>query len=163
MEIKEMPLVATGVPRTPLQKWMLLVKTVGGLGFFYLLISPWARTLPGGLYATLTTVSVLMTCVDMYSDYRRRRPRQRVLFAVLMLWCLGFLWIAVMPWLIRSLDPSDTETFQGILYAGVVSSAAGLVCFLYWRRLVAKARFRLYELQTQRRKRDRREAINRIG
>lgn len=122
---------------------------VGLLLFILLLRSDW---LPLWVYGPLLGASIMLMLCDLYSDYRRRRPRRRWRDAGLMLLCLSLVTGVFVPAVIFTEAPDDKATAFVLLGLGAILLAACVYCLWRWRRLRSEAELRLWQLRTRRRK-----------
>ncbi|WP_295915248.1 hypothetical protein [uncultured Alistipes sp.] len=126
------------------------LRAAAGLLLFILLLrSDW---LPLWVYGPLLGASTLLMLCDLYSDYRRRRPRRRWRDAGLMLLCLSLVSGVFVPAVIFTEAPDDKATAFALLGLGAVLLAACVYCLWRWRRLRSEAELQLWQLRTHRRK-----------
>ena len=121
------------------------------LVFFLLLRPDW---LPRWVYWGVLALGAVLTLGEMALDYRRRRPRWRWRDAGLLLLSLSVVWIVIMPPFFFWGVSDEKELARATLGLGIATLVACVVCLLRWRRLRAEAEMRLWELKTERRRRD---------
>lgn len=126
------------------------LRAAAGLLLFMLLLrSDW---LPLWVYGSLLGASMLLMLCDLYSDYRRRRPRRRWRDVGVMLLCLSLMSGVFVPAVIFTEAPDEKATAFALLGLGAVLLAACVYCLWRWRRLRSEAELQLWQLRTQRRK-----------
>ena len=145
------------VPRTPRERWLRIAKQTAWIVFGTLLCYPGIKGLPAEVRTLLCVVSGATACIGLYDDARRWRARTRWAAAGIFCFIMSIVWLVIMPILINSFDPSDTEILRLMLLSGGCMVVATGICYLLWRRSVARAQWRLQTLLRERRQRRKRE------
>lgn len=141
------------VPRR--QRLRSFFRGIGGVALLALLFVPWSQDFSQTCYVPLVIVTLLSGCADMWLDFRRRRPRVRVLSAAVLCGSLGVVWAVIMPLFLYATDSLEAGDISVFMIMGAAALAVGAGCLFWWRRLSSAAVLRLQRLRAERARRDR--------
>ena len=145
------------VPRTPWERRLHVVGQLPLYLFILLLCDSRFGIIPEGVRTPLLLICGIPGSIELYYNIRRWRARTRWAAAGIFCFTMSIVWLVIMPILINSFDPSDTEILRLMLLSGGCMVVATGICYLFWRRSVARAQWRLQTLLRERRQRRKRE------
>lgn len=145
------------VPRTPWERRLHVVGQLPLYLFILLLCDSRFGIIPEGVQTPLLLICGIPGSIGLYYNIRRWRARTRWAAAGIFCFIMSFLWLAIMPSIFGISDPSDTELIRETRIAGGCMVVVTGICYLFWRRSVARAQWQLQTLLRERRQRRKRE------
>lgn len=115
--------------------------------------------IPHGVFTALTLLLAAATAWNAYLDFRRRRPRGRMLLGWVLCVALAVAFALTALGIAGEAEEGWQVAAGTLGGAAFVSLAAGVWCLVRWRRLRLEAEVRLWQVRKERRRRARQNRI----